>query len=305
MLAPSTQSGQSPVVAALLAHAIDYAGLYLPAKLTMPDAVREYQAQRSGPHAWALGRFVLGAGQLDAFVAARQRTVAPAWPLAMLSTGELARDIALIANAVAKHGDLLTVEAIEAKADSPAAIAQLAPLLPLAREVYVEIPVTGALADLLAAIRSLGARAKIRTGGVTPDAIPSAQAVARFLRACVEAGVAFKATAGLHHLVRGEYPLTYESGSARVTMFGFLNVFFAAGLALRGAASDVIARALEERAAAAFEASASGNELCWRDHCLTAEDLRQARVQALTSFGSCSFREPIAELAAARLGGAA
>ncbi len=304
MVAPSPQPGQSPAVAALLAHAIDYAGLYLPAKLTMPDAVREYAAQRSGAHAWALGRFVLGAGQLDAFIASRQGMVAPAWPLAMLSTDELARDVPLMANAAAMHSDLLTVEAIEAKADSAAAIAKLAPLLSLARELYVEIPVTGALSDLLAAIRSLGARAKIRTGGVTPDAIPSAQLVARFLRACADAGVAFKATAGLHHLVRGEYPLTYQPGSARATMFGFLNVFFAAGLAYRGTPVDVLVRVLEERSASAFETSETGDDLCWRGLCLTADDLRDARAQALASFGSCSFREPIAELAAAGLGGA-
>ena len=301
---PSTQPGQSPVVTALLAHAIDYAGLYLPAKLTMPDAVREYAAQRAGVYAWALGRFVLGAGQLDAFIASRQGMGAPAWPLALLSTDELARDVALMANAAATHSDLLTVEAVEAKADSPAAVAQLAPLLTLAREMYVEIPVTGALSDLLAAIRSLGARAKIRTGGVTPDAIPSAQQVARFLRACADAGVAFKATAGLHHLVRGEYPLTYQPGSARATMFGFLNVFFAAGLAHRGTPADVLVRVLEERTASAFETSETGDDLCWRGLCLTADDLREARAQALASFGSCSFREPMAELAAAGLSGA-
>jgi hypothetical protein len=305
MVAPLTHPGQSPALAALLAHAIDYAGLYLPAKLTMLDAVREYQSQRSGAAAWALGRFVLGAGQLDAFIASRQRTVAPAWPLAILSTGELARDVILMANATASHNDLLTLEAIEARADSAAAIAELAPLLALAREVYVEIPVTSALDNLVAAIRSLGARAKIRTGGVTPEAIPSAQLVARFLRACADAGVAYKATAGLHHLVRGEYPLTYEAGSARATMFGFLNVFFAAGLAHRGTPADVLVRVLEERSASSFEMSEAGDDLCWQGLCLTTGDLREARAQGLASFGSCSFREPIAELAAAGLSGAA
>lgn len=304
MVAPLTQPGQSPAVAALLAHAIDYAGLYLPAKLSMPDALREYQAQRSGPSAWALGRFVLGAGQLDAFIAARQGIDAPAWPLALLSTGELARDVVLMAHAAAQS-DLLTLEAIETKADSASAIAELAPLRSLAREVYVEIPVTNPLADLLSVIRSLGVRAKIRTGGVTPDAIPSAQLVARFLHACADAGVAYKATAGLHHLVRGEYALTYEPASARATMFGFLNVFFAAALAHRGTPADVLVRVLEERSASAFEMSQAGDDLCWRGFCLTAEDLRETRTQALASFGSCSFREPITELAAAGLSGAA
>ena len=56
---------------------------------------------------------------------------------------------------------------------------------------------------------------------------PPAQLL-RFLRACTEAGVPFKATAGLHHPLRAEYRLTYAPDSPRGTMFGFLNVFLAA-----------------------------------------------------------------------------
>ncbi len=304
MAPASTQPVLSRAVAALLAHAIDYAGLYPPAALTMADAVREYGAQRSSPHAWALGRFVLAASQLDAFVAARQGggAAADVWPLSVLSTGDVARDVALIAQTADANVDLLTVESVEARAESPAAVAQLAPLLSIAPEVYVEVPVTG---ELLPVIRSLGARAKMRTGGVTPDAFPPVAVVARFMRACVEHSISFKATAGLHHLVRGEYPLTYEAGSQLGTMFGFLNVFFAAALAQRGAPADAIRSALEERDAAAFEAAADGAELSWRGYRLTSSELTVLRASALASFGSCSFREPIAELAAARLGGAA
>ena len=49
-----------------------------------------------------------------------------------------------------------------------------------------------------------------------------------FLIACRRHGVTFKATAGLHHAMRGSYPLTYERASESGTMFGFLNVFLAA-----------------------------------------------------------------------------
>ena len=292
---------KSRAVSALLAHAIDYAGLYPPAALSMADAVREFQAQRFGSDAWALGRFVVGAAQLEDFVAAREQADAVHWPLSVLSTGRVADDVRLIAAAEA-HSGKLRVEAIEAKVPSAQHVAELAPLAQLAPELYVEGPSaeeTGALHELIRAVHSLGARAKIRTGGVTPDAIPSARATAEFLRACVAAGVPFKATAGLHHLVRGEYPLTYEPGSTRATMFGFLNVFMAAAMAHTDASLDDLIAVLEERDSDAFETR--DDQLCWRDRCLTSAVLQSMRDGALHSFGSCSFQEPIAELAAAGL----
>ena len=80
----------------------------------------------------------------------------------------------------------------------------------------------------------------MRTGGLVPEAIPSPGRLARFLAACAAAGVPFKATAGLHHPLRAEHPLTYAADAPRATMHGFLNVFAAAALALaRGAAADL------------------------------------------------------------------
>lgn len=303
-LPPPLPIVKSRAVSALLAHAIDYAGLYPPAALAMADAVREYQKQRFGPDAWALGRFVVGAAQLAAFVAAREQADAVHWPLAVLGTGNVADDVRLVSAAHAYSGTL-RIEAIEARVTSAANVAGLAPLKQLAPELYVEGPLTddsAALEALLIAVRSLGARAKIRTGGVTPEAIPPAPTIAEFLQACVACGVPFKATAGLHHLVRGEYPLTYEPASARATMFGFLNVFVAAALAQTNAPLAVLIAVLEEREVRAFESRDGGAQLCWRDRCLTSAALQRMRDASLHSFGSCSFQEPIAELAAARLG---
>lgn len=289
----------SPAITALLEHAVDYAGLFPPASLSMSEAVREYARQRSGPHAWALGRFVLTAAQGAAFVQARDAAAGEPWPLSVL-IGD-GRGVTL--DALEARADVLRVESLEAKGDAPEAVAALQPFA-AGRELYVEVPLDARLDAAVAAVKSLGARAKARTGGVTPDAIPSADAVARFLRACVDAGIAFKATAGLHHLVRGDYALTYEPNSPRATMFGFLNVFIASAWALHGAAHEFLRDILEERSPAAFATDASG-ALCWREHCLTADALRDARTRGISAFGSCSFSEPLGELAGAGLAAAA
>ena len=51
-------------VRALMTGAIDYAGLFPPAGLTMPDAVARFAEYRRGPHAWMLGRFVVPVARL-------------------------------------------------------------------------------------------------------------------------------------------------------------------------------------------------------------------------------------------------
>ena len=123
---------------------------------------------------------------------------------------------------------------------------------------------------LVAAMGVHGLRAKIRTGGVTADAFPSARDVARFLSACARHDVMFKATAGLHHPLRGDFALTCAADAPRGTMFGFLNVFLAAAFMRRG-------------------------------HSLSVGALAEERARFALSFGSCSFREPIDDLLALHL----
>ena len=77
--------------------------------------------------------------------------------------------------------------------------------------VVVELALNGGLDELLKVVKGRTVNAKVRTGGIETELIPPAPLLARFLEACASAGVPFKATAGLHHAVRGEHPLTYEA----------------------------------------------------------------------------------------------
>lgn len=248
-------------LAILLEGLVDYAGLFPPAALSMQDAVRNYARYQEGPFSRALGRFVV---PLE-----RVAEVPDGFPLSILGIDERTFG-------EATH---------EVKATSSEEVERIAAIA-RGRTVYVEI------VDLilLDAIARLGLRAKIRTGGVTVEAFPTPERIAQFLCAAREKGVAFKATAGLHHPLRCVRPLTYEPDAPTGTMHGFLNVFLAA--------------AMPEHAEEVLETSGPGSfvfddeGVMWRGIRVTNDALVALRRDAAISFGSCSFEEPIDDLRA-------
>ena len=303
---------------ALLSGLVDYAGLFPPTALDMSSAVRNYEAYRRGPHAWMLGRLIVPASRLGEFESARadltQTEPASPWRVSALVGPDIQGDIdaALAFGAFAAAGTRpVVVDAWEASVRSQDDIFRISARLPGRVRASFEIPVLGdvrpARPALLDAIFHAGATAKARTGGLTPAAIPTTAEVAAFLWDCACARVPFKATAGLHHRVRGEYPLAYAADSPTGVMHGFLNVFVAAALARREASglaqasrTDVpalLTDVLEERDQDAFAVGADA--VRWRDMALDASELGDTRAGFALSFGSCSFDEPVNELNAA------
>jgi len=289
----------------LLAHAIDYAGLFPPAQLDMPGAVAEYESYLASSDAWALGRFVVPAARLRELAAAAGD--APSNPLgsrqgerrlSVVLGADLAADVERLRAFCADvngEGWWRGIDAVELRASTPEAIAQAMRVVPDSVERYVEIPISEDPTPLVLAIAGAGAYAKVRTGGTTTDAFPASDHVARFLATCLREAVPFKATAGLHHPLRGEYPLTYEPGSACGRMYGFLNVFLATAFLAAGL-DEAEARVLLDESdpnAVTF----SRTEAVWRSHRIPLDRLAESR-RFLTSFGSCSFREPIDDLTA-------
>jgi hypothetical protein len=258
---------------ALLAGLVDYAGLFPPAALSMQAAAAEYARWRGTPERFMLGRFVVPAPRLDELArAAAALGDGEPWRLSALFGKEPLADAALVAAFDAAWHARFVVDAVELKAASAAEAEAALDVLPGNVTPYVELPLEPP-PDALALLRRRGARAKLRTGGVVPEAIPAPAGVAGFIAACVAAGVPFKATAGLHHPLRAERALSYEPDSPRASMHGFLNVFAAAVFARVGAsAAELEALLLEEATVAA------------------------ARREFATSFGSCSFAEPVADL---------
>jgi hypothetical protein len=301
----------------LLAGLIDYAGLFPPASLGMREAVDTYASYLVSGRAWALGSFIVPVARLDELAAAReqasaanaaQHDSAQDWRLSVLAS---AGDAPAIADFNAGHAGTMTIHAAEIKAASATEIRDAARALrtrDLHLDLYFEVPLRLAHGDcstLLLVVEECGARAKIRTGGVIPAMIPTIEDVTRFLEACRLHHVAFKATAGLHHAVRSVRPLTYEPGCAQATMHGFLNVFLASALVYAGGAADgddpdwrADTRALlneTDEAAFRFDDDAAH----WRTRiAFPASLLAETRARFATSFGSCSFTEPMEEMEA-------
>jgi hypothetical protein len=254
----------------------------------MADAVAEYARHRLAPDNWALGRFVVPLARWTELEAAAPQEP---WPVSVLAAPSDAPRIREIIDGT-DYG--LEIEAVECKAASPAEALSALDLVQIGTDVYVEFAPSGDLSAMTTALRRAGAAAKIRTGGVTPDSFPAARDVLSFLRACRGARIRFKATAGLHHAVRGEYRLTYEPAAPVGTMYGFLNIAMAAAFHWFDRDDDTVLAVLEERSADAFEFTDAGGS--WRNKRLTRDQLYEVRREFFVGFGSCSFSEPMAEV---------
>jgi hypothetical protein len=150
---------------------------------------------------------------------------------------------------------------------------------------------------MLAAVARTGRRAKMRTGGITQEAFPTADAIVSFLEGCLAHGVTAKATAGLHHAVCGYYRLAYDDEAPTGAMYGYLNLFLTAALLSRGGSRATAVLLLNESNPSAFEVN--DLHVGWRGpEQMVAFDralLQRVRQTVLTSFGSCSFTEPVEE----------
>jgi hypothetical protein len=213
--------------------------------MSMSAALVEDRRARASKASFALGRFVVPASRLA-------------------ELGEEPRALSLVYDAPFE-GDP-RVEAVELP--RPGTLSGLATL---AREVYVELEPDENVEEEIARLGALGLRSKVRCGGT---ATPTVADLARFVHGCRRAGVAFKATAGLHGAVRHDRE------------HGFLNLLAAVVFGDEESA-------LAEEDADSFALDASGFR--WREQEAGTEQVVVAR-ERLHAIGSCSFFEPVEEL---------
>jgi hypothetical protein len=270
----------------LLADLIDYAGLYPPAGLDMHAAVRKYLGYSRGPRAHALGRFVVDLTRLPDLLEAAGDSIGAVRISLIVSSETDAGRLERFFN------DGYRIESIEVKVAAAIEVERIAKQMPVGPVLYCEAPAPSEA--LLNAVAGAGARIKVRMGGVTEEAFPATHAVAEMLGNLMVHRVAFKATAGLHHPLRGRHTLTYETGSPAAAMHGFVNLVCAAAMLYFGGSQEDAGRLLDEGDRTAWKITP--DSIAWRSHRWSADQLRTVRREFLISFGSCSFEEHIREL---------
>jgi hypothetical protein len=231
----------------VLERLIDHAALFPPASMSLPDALDEDRQARESQYGWIVDRFVVPAAKLAELPAER-----PALSVVLSSLD----DVALLDGAA----DVEAVELVmpSARPLSADLVAAYSALRPLDVETYFELVFDDGWRDdvpaAIGAVAAIGGRVKLRCGGAF---VPSIEQIGLVVACCRDAGVPFKATAGLHHPMR------------RGEEHGFLNL-----LAATTAPLDRIEAVLAEEDGSALE-------------------LEEASREVFVSFGSCSWREPV------------
>ena len=148
---------------ALLSGAIDYAGLFPPAALDMASAVRNYEAYRRRPDAWALGRFVVPAARLGEFIALRadssgRGTSEDVWNVSAILGNHPESDLLGIRSTNQRLAGRAVIDSIEVRASAAADAEILAPVASAGDvEVFVEIPLDRDIAAISLAVSRIAA----------------------------------------------------------------------------------------------------------------------------------------------------
>jgi hypothetical protein len=296
---------------ALLAHSIDYAGIFPPCSLELEPALRNQAQYVRSDDAWMLSAFVLPVGQFDA---ARKilSDFDPQHPLRVSALGPKTENAAAFRDAIenvdaairsfsASNVDLISVTQLEMFLPQDVDLA----LIEEARSIIGNLPgFWEAPAErseqtiaLLAEHNSNADKPtfgfKLRTGGVTPDAFPISAQIAKALVSPATHQVPIKFTAGLHH------PMRQFREEVQTKMHGFLNVLGAAVLAAEHKWNEKQTAAMlddEDPKSFLFD----DEFFAWREWKIDIKRLKDRR-RFVTSFGSCSFDEPRVDLRALKL----
>src|SRR5207248_3305129 len=161
---------------ALLGGIVDYAGTFPPAGLALADALAEYARARASADSWLLGRLIVPASSLHDFDRIAPPLVARdsrlPWDVSVILNSENAQQFEHIASFDERWKGGVRMAALEFGRVPDLRMEALAGLMPKSVDVFFETPIEGDVVAALRAIKAAGASAKIRTGGVTADAVP-------------------------------------------------------------------------------------------------------------------------------------
>lgn len=274
---------------ALFARLVDDAAVFPPGNAAVPDAVGEHRVHRSAWYAPLIGPLVLPDTELATASRVVRESAPEGEPLpisVVITSGAggltaLARRELPGLQVVAAEIALRDLADLRGNAQRVVAAAQ--ELDPEEVTIFVELPCQPGWVAAIEVIEAAGLSGKIRTGGVVPDAYPTADQLAAQLSALIEADLPFKATAGLHRAWPNR--ILDERGET-LHQHGFLTVLMAVEALVDGAGTDQAAELLRLDDPGRIYAALSD----W-------DDLTAARVRRrLRSFGCCGVTDPVQDL---------
>lgn len=278
----------------LLEGIIDYAGLFPPAKLSMPEAVRAYLRYTDGKPAWIVDKFLCPAGRLQELARELEGKDVEGLPVGVIAT--TSSDYETFMDALEEDAKSMTwfqeyADIVSYEAKLPAGVEVETAANDLrgfdSVDVFLELPWGPEQGDQISAVAGsdwLGAKA--RTGGLTAADFPSSESLAGFLKEVQDLNVPFKLTAGLHE------PIRHLDEGSGAWHHGFLNVLTA--LAMN---EDYdLSRSEMAEILDATKLEFPDGSIRWAGETAEGEGVRDV----FCGFGSCSIEEPLAGLS--RLG---
>ncbi len=315
-----------------LSDIIDYAGLYPPSELPLEEAFRKYLSHIEQKEAWMLSKFVVGTGLLPELITLIDAESESPSPFKITLVGAASDDldsfkkviddtVEAIKNSLestAKRVHISTLEikvplaflkeesSSDLKTAIEYAVQSMAKSETLPYQIFFEVPGFDFdmkyTKELVHGIHKHNewlesnekenycfSGFKIRCGGVEAFQFPPTDYLAEAITFSRENTVPLKFTAGLHH------PVRHYNDSVQTKMHGFLNVFGASLLSYsKKLSEEELLEILNDETASNFNFDES--EFSWRGQSVSFEELHMLRDLSVTSFGSCSFDEPVEDL---------
>lgn len=315
-----------------LSDIIDYAGLYPPSELPLEEAFRKYLSHIEQKEAWMLSKFVVGTGLLPELITLIDAEPESPSPFKITLVGAASDDldsfkkviddtVEAIKNSLESTAKRVHISTLEIKVplaflkeESSSelqtaieyAVQSMAKSETLPYQIFFEVPGFDFdmkyAKELVQGIHKHNewlesnekenycfSGFKIRCGGVEAFQFPPTDYLAEAISFSRENAVPLKFTAGLHH------PVRHFNDSVQTKMHGFLNVFGASLLSYsKKLSEDELLEILNDENASNFNFDES--EFSWRGQSVSFEELHMLRDLSVTSFGSCSFDEPVEDL---------
>jgi len=288
-------------VSHFMTELIDYAGLFPPAALPLPEAISNFHAYIHDSDSWMLGPFVIPASRLSE-LKPYKALFNDKYPLRLsvifTKFEEIETEMEAILHFLETYKTAGTIQAIEFPLPTLVNYSFLENLEKQTGSypIYCEMKGTNdQFLNTLDTIHSINQKSlkrigiKMRMGGITANLFPTVNQASFVIHECQKRELPLKFTAGLHH------PIRQYRTEVKTRMHGFVNVFTASIMAYsRSVNTATIQAILHDEDPTNF--SFTTDSLSWRDLTVSSAEIIKARSFFAASYGSCSFNEPREEL---------